>query len=789
MTVRLTEHLNAWFTGGIGIEITADKIINLLIRDSNNLIKVNGDNEIYTDLQMANNPSVSTTFDVGITTGYVNSSQGRPASWQLVVAKTSDWKQLGLLNGNDGRLRYGNDFQDPDNRKYTLLSSDLDDLKDELQQWIIDLLEEYTIFVRVSTARGVENNTYMLKSVTTSSDASSAQINMIRRDVAGVVSSDVLSNVQMPVASETTAGVMTASVYNQVQSNSDRILNLEGLGEYLGLFETLNDRPTNVSEFTDVVPTRNDFIKIATDSSKGGVLSQYRIVRIAANGDITWDSGMVYSSTENYRVYATIHERDVDVNLYDGLLWYVQANKTTYYYDEDTTSWKEQNPDRVEQKLYLLETIEQWETVYSLSTSQSTADNIQFTTVTNYLNNDNIVIVAVTEGTAESILDLVLVAPDQYVWEGSSYATVEDQRKVRVKMDVLNTVTKAIIEEDAYITWDDVDTAMSDVSTNPVQNNTIKDYIDKRTTIGDDSTNLLKRVNNKDYANIESDATITIENKTDKTVPYKKIGVAVSEVTGNCIEVKSDGIYTQGTKDYDELINTPLYLTDKGEVTQAVNVNSDYQDFFDSLWQIIQVATLPTASADELGKIYQYIGATTSVAPIYTNGYFYKCVSDGAVTPTYSWEAISTQEVATSLADLSDTTITNPSNWEIAVFNGTSTKWENKNPNARNTLTGTTLTISWTNYRNQITTNANITVSAWTGLIPWAEYILRVSNSDTSNAKTMTYNSVVYTIPASANINFKFYALTSTTLDFEWPRILTQMITSNVEEWKVYYII
>jgi hypothetical protein len=81
---------------------------------------------------------------------------------------------------------------------------------------------------------------------------------------------------------------------------------------------------------------------------------------------------------------------------------------------------------------------------------------------------------------------------------------------------------------------------MSDVSTNPVQNNTIKDYIDKRTTIGNDSTNLLKRVDNQDYANIESDTTITIENKTGKTVPYKKIGVAISQVPGNCIEVKSD---------------------------------------------------------------------------------------------------------------------------------------------------------------------------------------------------------------------------------------------------------
>lgn len=38
--------------------------------------------------------------------------------------------------------------------------------------------------------------------------------------------------------------------------------------------------------------------------------------------------------------------------------------------------------------------------------------------------------------------------------------------------------------------------------------------------------------------------------------------------------------------------------------------------------QVIQVDVLPTASATEEGKIYQYIGATDST---YTNGYFYKC--------------------------------------------------------------------------------------------------------------------------------------------------------------------
>lgn len=58
----------------------------------------------------------------------------------------------------------------------------------------------------------------------------------------------------------------------------------------------------------------------------------------------------------------------------------------------------------------------------------------------------------------------------------------------------------------------------------------------------------------------------------------------------------------------------------------------------------IQVDTVPTPSADELGKIYQYIGGTTEN---YTNGYFYKCVSGtnpSTGVTSYSWVAIDTQE-------------------------------------------------------------------------------------------------------------------------------------------------
>lgn len=65
-------------------------------------------------------------------------------------------------------------------------------------------------------------------------------------------------------------------------------------------------------------------------------------------------------------------------------------------------------------------------------------------------------------------------------------------------------------------------------------------------------------------------------------------------------------------------------------------VNKQYVDN-----KIPQIATLPTAASTNEGAIYQYIGTTDAN---YTNGYFYKCVSDGATpTPAYSWIQINVQ--------------------------------------------------------------------------------------------------------------------------------------------------
>ena len=54
--------------------------------------------------------------------------------------------------------------------------------------------------------------------------------------------------------------------------------------------------------------------------------------------------------------------------------------------------------------------------------------------------------------------------------------------------------------------------------------------------------------------------------------------------------------------------------------------------------ETIQVDQLPIGSATELGKVYQYIGASTSTL---VHGHFYECFSNGATPPVYSWDSVS----------------------------------------------------------------------------------------------------------------------------------------------------
>ena len=67
-----------------------------------------------------------------------------------------------------------------------------------------------------------------------------------------------------------------------------------------------------------------------------------------------------------------------------------------------------------------------------------------------------------------------------------------------------------------------------------------------------------------------------------------------------------------------------------------ININGDiYQNGVKFVaGSSIQMEVMPTASADLVGTIYQYVGYSTLD---FVTGYFYICVSDGEPTPTYSW--------------------------------------------------------------------------------------------------------------------------------------------------------
>lgn len=107
MGVRLYEW-DKTETGGAGIEITDNKVVNLILRNLNNLIKINSNNEVYVDLQLDDNLQSSATLPVGVTVGRVLQANGFPVTWTLISAKTTSGDIVKVLYGDDGKIRVDN---------------------------------------------------------------------------------------------------------------------------------------------------------------------------------------------------------------------------------------------------------------------------------------------------------------------------------------------------------------------------------------------------------------------------------------------------------------------------------------------------------------------------------------------------------------------------------------------------------------------------------------------------------------------------------------------------------
>ena len=92
------------YTWWIGIEITENHVINVLLRELNNLIHVNEDRELYVDLQLDDWIQPDDDFPVGITTGRILAEDWRPQNWLIINRKTTSGDYTRLITAADGNF-------------------------------------------------------------------------------------------------------------------------------------------------------------------------------------------------------------------------------------------------------------------------------------------------------------------------------------------------------------------------------------------------------------------------------------------------------------------------------------------------------------------------------------------------------------------------------------------------------------------------------------------------------------------------------------------------------------
>lgn len=194
-------------------------------------------------------------------------------------------------------------------------------------------------------------------------------------------------------------------------------------------------------------------------------------------------------------------------------------------------------------------------------------------------------------------------APDiKNVVYGKITTTTEYTNEKTVGLDSLDTETRITLDGDNYIpaSTDNVYVKGGDVSDYEV-------FVSFNTVTSELTT---------------SEGTYTLETETELTFATQTTTETKSFRIGNEERQELTELESGGT----EVIANPSETAT--ETLSKVNIDGTV---YEVGGDTIQVETLPTAGASEVGNIYQYIGATTATL---TNGYFYECVEDSG---SYSW--------------------------------------------------------------------------------------------------------------------------------------------------------
>jgi hypothetical protein len=309
MTVRIVE----WqlpYTWGTGIEITTDKVINLLLREENNLILVNDDNEIYTDLQLADGILPTDEFPVWVTVWRVLQSDGWLVSGTLLNFKTTSWDYWRWLYGTDGKMYYDHwtgtftqiySATEVDNL-FTTLRWELAtvaftwDYNDLSNRPVIPQINDWTLTIN-------QNNT--LKWTFTANQATSVSVDLTDTTY------PAMTAWELGTGTDTTNRVVSAKVIaDYVKGKIDTLM---ALGKFLSLWDCVTWQPDSFPLATPYTYTTWDYFLVSTVSSANPA------VNYKPTGS-SYTTGQTSSVTESEEVQVW------DIYIYDGSVWLLQLN-------------------------------------------------------------------------------------------------------------------------------------------------------------------------------------------------------------------------------------------------------------------------------------------------------------------------------------------------------------------------------------------------------------------------------------------------------------------------------
>lgn len=311
------------YTWGTGIGIDTNKVISLLLREENNLIHVNDDNEIYTDLQLVANITPSSDFPVWVTVGKVLQTDWWTQNGLLLNRKTTSgdyarwlywadgelyfdwgqgtWKQvyysdevLALftqLRGELATVAFSGDYNDLINRPAFLQEqADWDQTDTDAPDYIknkptIPTVNDATLTIQ-------KNWTAVATFTANSSTATTANITV----------PNVINNVQ----STSTSDALSA---NQGKELQDQINDLKAMGRFLSLWDCETGQPISFPLATPYNYQTWDYFLVENVDTT----TNYR------------PSGVQYTGTAS----TTLETDEVevwDLYIYDWTIWLLQIN-------------------------------------------------------------------------------------------------------------------------------------------------------------------------------------------------------------------------------------------------------------------------------------------------------------------------------------------------------------------------------------------------------------------------------------------------------------------------------